>query len=254
MKAPKMPAEYKGETTTSGGYTLTAPRKWTPQEIDFVKGLLAQGYTTQEIAESIERTVTATSIKIKRLSKKQGSYNADHLEAKYEANKRYIDAIQPNSLLDCYSGKQSYYKGKVKELVTNDKDEEAEADHHEDALKLLCGLYRQERKFDVIDLDPYGSAYDCFDLAIKLAKKGLVITFGELGHKRFKRLDYVERYYNIKTLEDFTLEALIEQVQVIGRRNKKELKVFASYEWRNIGRVYFTVEPLKITKQWDKTA
>ena len=60
-------------------------------------------------------------------------------------------------------------------------------------------------KFDLIDLDPFGSAYDCFDLAIKMAKKGLCITLGELGHKRWKRLDFVSSHYGIDNIDNLTL-------------------------------------------------
>ena len=123
--------------------------------------------------------------------------------------------------------------------------------YHLDALKLLCKLYCEGKTFDLIDLDPFGSAYDCFDLAIKMAKKGLVITLGELGHKRWKRLDYVERYYGITNLEDFTIDNLINHIQQLGMKNKKRLVVYEKKEWKNIGRVYFKIEPYKITKQWD---
>ena len=84
-----------------------------------------------------------------------------------------------------------------------------------------------------------------------MATKGLIITFGELGHKRFKRLDYVNRYYGIETLDDFTIDNLIKEVEQIALRNKKELVVFAKKEWRNIGRVYFEIRPVKITQQWN---
>ena len=101
------------------------------------------------------------------------------------------------------------------------------------------------KEYDIIDLDPFGSAYDCFDLAIKMAKKGLIITFGELGHKRFKRLDFVRRYYGIETLEDFTTDNLIKHIIKIGERNKKILKPIYVKEWRNISRVYFRIENTK---------
>lgn len=122
-----------------------------------------------------------------------------------------------------------------------------------DALACICYLYSKGATYDIVDLDPFGSAYDCFDLAIKMAKKGLVITLGELGHKRWKRLDYVSRYYGIETLEDFTIERLVEHIQMIGRRNKKLLTPLFMREWRNIGRVWFAIEPLKITEQWNDT-
>ena len=106
-------------------------------------------------------------------------------------------------------------------------------------------------KYDMIDLDPFGSAYDCFDLAIKMAKKGLCITLGEMGHKRWKRLDFVKWRYGINSLDDFTSDIIIKKIQEIGIRNKKILKVFAKRDWQNISRVWFVIKPYKETSQWD---
>jgi hypothetical protein len=107
-------------------------------------------------------------------------------------------------------------------------------------------LYYQNEKFDLVDLDPFGSAYDCFDLAIKTAKKGLIITYGEIGHKRWKRLDFVERYYNIKNLEDFTINNLIKHTQSLGIKNKKILTPVFIKEWQNIARVYYKIDKYKV--------
>ena len=134
--------------------------------------------------------------------------------------------------------------------TTNDLDKNIPADYHEDALKCICQLYHDGNKYDLVDLDPFGSAYDCFDLAIKMAKKGLVITLGELGHKRWKRLDYVGTHYGIERLDDFTIENLISHIQIIAARNKKKLTVWQYREWQNIGRVWFKIENIKVTSQW----
>lgn len=118
-------------------------------------------------------------------------------------------------------------------------------------LHFMCEMFIEGKTFDLVDLDPFGSAYDSFDLAVKMAKKGVIITLGELGHKRWKRLDYVSRYYGINSLEDFTIENLIKHIQMIGKRNKKNLTPLFIREWQNIGRVWFTVEPIKIVEQWE---
>jgi hypothetical protein len=83
-----------------------------------------------------------------------------------------------------------------------------------------------------------------------MATKGIIITFGELGHKRWKRLDYVSRYYGITTLEDFTLKTLVDHCEMIARRNKKTLVPVISRTWDRIGRVWFEVKPITITEQW----
>lgn len=158
--------------------------------------------------------------------------------------------INPKTILDLYCGTKSFYK----ELgaTTNDINKSIESDYHEDAFKLICKLYCEGKKYDLIDLDPFGSAYDCFDLAIKMANKGLVITLGELGHRRWKRLDYVRTHYDIENLNDYTIENIIKYIQKIGKRNKKKLEVWKYKEWRNTGRVYFKISNIKITEQWNK--
>lgn len=213
--------------------------------------LIKDGYTAKEIAISLGRSETSVSIKIKRIGKKQNTYNQNHIVEKVELNKAFLEEIKPKNILDLYCGSPSFYRNE--NVTTNDIDKSVPADYHNDAFKLICKLYYENKKYDLIDLDPFGSAYDCFDLAIKMANKGLAITLGELGHKRWKRLDYVRRYYGINDLENFTIENLIEHIQKIGLRNKKRLIIWNYKEWQNIGRVYFKVEKVKITEQWSKS-
>lgn len=246
---PMMPKEYYGEYKKSGGYVKTTPREWTKQEIEWVQSLMEQGFTTKEIAESIQRSEVSTSIKIKRLGKADRTYNEAHIADKYQTNIDFINFINPKTCIDAYAGERSFYD-ECCHVISNDKNEAFNTNYHMDALKFMCVMYAKGVKADIVDLDPFGSAYDSFDLAVKMADKGLVITLGELGHKRWKRLDFVSRYYGIDSLEDFTMENLIKHIQMIGRRNKKQLNVYAQREWQNIGRVWFEVKPLKITEQW----
>lgn len=248
----QMPAEFKGKVHKSGGFTKSTPREWTDKELEWVASLADMGYSTRDIAESVGRTEVAVSVKLKRLGKKDGTYNADHAQDKQDVNMAFIQALNPKTLLDVFAGHKSVYSECDGLCVTsNDKRKEADTDFHMDALKLLCKLYSEGKKYDVIDLDPYGSAYDCFDLAIKMARRGLVVTFGELGHKRWKRLDFVRRYYGIESIEEFTLDVLVSKLREIAARNKKTLSVWEQREWRNIGRVWMTLDDMKITEQWD---
>jgi len=248
-----MPSEYKGDYTKNGGLTKFQPRKWTEKEIEWVNMLKEKGLNTKQIAECIDRDVTQVSIKIKRLGKKSMTYNQGHFEEKFAVNYEFVKEIKPKSVLDVYAGFTSVYKKlNCENVISNDKNEKSNTEYHLDALDFICQMYIDKRKFDLVDLDPFGSAYDCFDLAIKMAKKGLVITLGELGHKRFKRLDFVRRYYGIETLEDFTTDNLVKHIIKIGERNKKTLIPIYVKDWRNIARVYFKIEQLKITEQWEK--
>ena len=250
---PKMPESYKGEEIKGGRYVKSNPRKWTDKEIEFALDLKSKGYKTDEIAESLGRDIVATSIKLKRLGKQGDTYNKTHLKAKYAYNDNFYEVVKPQSVLDVYAGQKHYWKTKC-ECVSNDIDPQIEADYHMDSLKFMCAEYLKGNKYDLIDLDPFGSAFDCFDLALKMAKKGLIVTYGELGHKRWKRLDYVRSIYNIDRLEDFTIENLIIKTQEIAAHNKKRLAVYSIGEWQNIARVYYLIEPLKITEQWEENA
>ena len=246
---PKMPEAYRGKVGKHGQYTATAPREWTDAELKWMRQLRSEGFTQKQIAESVGRSEVSVMVKLKRLDKLDGTYNAPHVAEKYAINDAFLQELKPKDVLDLYCGAKMFYKGKVK-CMTNDKNENVNSGHNMDALKLLCKLYVRDRKFDLIDLDPFGSAYDCLDLAVKLAKRGLIVTLGELGHKRFCRLDYVSSHYDIDSMADFTLTNLIRHIQMVGKRNKKNLTVYAAREWRNIGRVWFKIEPLKITSQW----
>jgi len=243
--------------------TKTKPRSWTKQDIADLKDLKEKGYKNQTIAFILERSEVSIQIKWKRLHKKDNTYNKEHQLKKYEVNKEFIDIIEPSSVLDLYAGEKPYYLELIKELndlnenpfktvVTNDKEKDYVINNYnDDALKVLCKLYYENKKFDLIDLDPFGSAYECFDLAIKMAKKGLIITYGEMGHKRWKRLDYVERFYNINTLDEFTVDKMIAKTQEIGIQNKKELIPVFVKEWRNIARVYYEVNTITLNP-WKK--
>lgn len=250
-EVPMLPKIYEGKAKAKGEYTLSTPREWTKEEVEWIKDLRAKGYTLAEIAKSVGRTDVSIQIKLKRLGKKNERYNEKHRAEKYELNQKFLETIKPNTVLDLYCGTAKWWSNNT-QAVTNDYDKSIKADYNEDAERLIHKLYYEGCRFDVVDLDPFGSAYDCFDLAVKMADKGLIITFGEMGHKRFKRLDYVGRHYGIEKIEDFTIENLISEVKRIGARNKKLLTPILVGEWNRISRVYFTVEQFKVTEQWDK--
>lgn len=247
-----MPSSYIGQETKKTEFTLSAPRKWTEKEVGFILDARKQGYSVSDIASATGRTEVSISVKLKRLSKSGNSYNADHIKDKYKANEIFAKKILPTSILDLYCGKNRYWMQRFENVTSNDINEQFNATYHQDSLVCACNLYAGGYKFDLIDIDPFGSAYDCFDLCVKMAKKGIIITFGEIGHKRFKRLDFVRRYYGIERIEDFTIENLIKEVVRIGERNKKLLTPVIIKEWNLIGRVYFTISPMKITEQWNK--
>lgn len=244
-----MPNEFYGELKRGNAFVKSVPRKWTDGELNWIKNRLDDGFSIGDVANAVGRTDISIQVKLKRLSKSDDSYNDKHREVKYLANASFLDLVNPKSVLDVFAG-NSFYRDRVQKVVTNDKDEKFDTDFHLDSLKLLCGLYADGRKFDVIDLDPYGSAYDCFDLAVKMARKGVVVSFGEWGHKRWKRYDFVRPRYGIAGADDFDADAFISEFQRIARVNHKEAAVSDVLQYGNFLRVYFVLDKFKTVEQW----
>jgi hypothetical protein len=239
-----LPEKFTGSVISGlGGGHLDEAREWTEPELEWALSLRERGLNMEQIAECLNRSLASIFNKLKRHGKSSKKYNEPHLNKKIDLNHKFIDLIKPGSVLDVYSGEKSFYLNKVNEVVANDLYLGAGNEFHYklDALEFLCTIYPTKKRFDVVDLDPFGSAYDCFDLAIKMANKGLIVTFGEMGHKRFKRLDFVARHYGIKDLNEFTIDALINHICTIGSRNKKMLVPVYIGNWRHISRVYFAI-------------
>lgn len=241
----------KGDLINSSNpYIKTTPRKWTDSEIEYMLQLKKEGKSLDIICDILGRSYASVSVKLKRLKKKEGTYNQKHLMEKNRLNREFVALVNPSSLLDLYCGEGNpAYKNL--NVTSNDINSKFDCDYNLDALHCICKLYSDKKKFDVIDLDPFGSAYDCLDLAIKMATKGLCVTLGEMGHRRWKRLDYVSKCYGINSLEDFNSDNIIKHIQNIGKRNKKNLKIVFIRDWQLISRVWFIIEPYKETSQWN---
>ena len=239
----KMPDSFKGKVYKKSKYLKTAPREWTALEIEYLIEMNSIGFSSREIAESMDRSEVSVSVKLKRLGKKNNRYEGKHSLEKRDIDTSFVQRISPSKIITLMGGtKELSYTSNMQNEVYN----KVNSSFGESALKILAKKYIEDEEYDYIDLDTFASCYDAFDLAIKMAKKGLAITLGELGHKRFKRLDFVERYYQISDMKDFTLDNLITHIQKIGLRNKKKLVVYNKKEWTNVGRVWFMIEPIKV--------
>lgn len=212
------------------------------KENEWITHLRLERCSRQMIAKYTGLSDSQVYNRVKEMRKQDNSYNDDHVNEKYYINGEFIKSIKPNSVLDLFCGKMNFYRGKVKNVTSNDIDSEIEADYNMDALKCLCYLYTQDKKYDIIDLDGYGNSCDCFDLAIKMAKKGLVITFGEANNcRRFKHENLIRAKYNL-SLEDYNIDTVIQRIYEIGLANKKYITPKYRRTWRGIWRVWFEIE------------
>jgi hypothetical protein len=245
------PAEILGTEKKNGGFTKTNPKSWSQKEIDWCLEKKQEGFSTADIASALQRSEVSVQIKLKRLTKSDDSYNKRFRDAKYYVNELFLEHIQPKKVLDVFAG-DSWWASKVDTCWTNDIDEKFNTDYHYDALELMTRMFLENESFDLIDLDPFGSAYECFDFAIRMAKKGLVVSFGEWGHKRWKRTDFVEPRYGIETLDQWSEDLFIKEIQRIARLHKKQATVYNKMQYGNFLRVYFVLETVKQTSQWEK--
>lgn len=227
--------------------------RYTQSEIDLVRALTEKDISPVDIGLAVNRSVDSVKAIQRKIRIENNTYNKAHVADKYFRNHVFVDYIKPKSVLDLYCGTASFYKNRtsIEEVVTNDKNENIEADYHDDALRIAAYLYSQHKTFDLVDLDPFTSPYECIDLAIQLARKGLVISFGELTAKRFGKLPPVYKLkYGIETKEELSLAMLIDYVKDRGEIYGKKLEPFYSRTWQgNFSRVWFKVDSIANIKQ-----
>lgn len=243
---PIMPDEYKGSTSEAQHKDFVLKtRKWTKEEEAWAWDLCKEGYTIKEIAYSLGREHNSVSIKMKRLKKKYNEYNDKHRDEKYEYNLKYMKFFKKDvSILDVFCGVDMFYNTHGYEnVVTNDKNTLIKSMYNLDAEKMLDLMIKEGRKFDIVDLDPFGASIPYLEKALEIAEHGLVMTLGELGHRRFKRLDFIGRYYsNITTIEEITIKNMIEEIKRIAAAKGITLQVVYCRDWNNIGRVWFKIK------------
>jgi hypothetical protein len=222
------------------GVIKSEPKKWSNSDIDLLLEKKNNGLSFYEIGKILNRTDYSCNRKYYKLMKKLDSYNNKHRGLKYQYNSLFLNSLDAKTILDAYSGGVSWWKSNTElSVIDNDLNVDG-ADFKLDAFDFL--FKNKNKKFDIVDLDPFGSAFECFDLALQIAQKGMIITFGEIVGRRFNRMDFVEHRYNINYIEEFTTETLCKYVVDRGMIYRKILTPIIKAEMTNISRVYFKIE------------
>jgi hypothetical protein len=222
------------------GVIKSEPKTWEKNEIEKMLDLKKNGNSFEVIGKILNRTPYSCNRKYYKLMKKFDTYNLKHRNLKYDFNKQFLEKVNAKTILDAYSGGVSWWK-KNTNLIVIDNDLKVDgADFKMEALDFL--FENKSKKYDIIDLDPFGSAFECFDFALQMAEKGLIITFGEIVGRRFNRQDFVEFRYGINYIDEFTTEKLSEYVIKRGLIFRKKLTPIFKAEMTNISRVYYLIE------------
>lgn len=222
------------------GVIKSEPKKWKDDDVLKMIELKKQGHSFEEIGKIFGRTAYSCNRKYYKLMKKLDRYNDKHRGLKYKHNKQFLEKVNAESLLDAFSGGVSWWKRNTALKVVDNDIKIDGADYKLDAFDFL--YQHRKKEFDIVDLDPFGSAYDCFDFALQIAQKGLIITFGEIVGRRFNRQDFVQYRYGINYIDDFTTNKLSEYVENRALIYRKVLKPIIKAEMTNISRVYYQIE------------
>lgn len=248
---PRIPKEFKsgvvytipkGRSTTVHESGLVS-EKWTKEEEEWCWNLYKEGYNYKQIALSVDRPYNSVSIKMKRLKKKHYEYNEKHKDDKYATNELFLETVGPiKTVLDVYCGFNKFYSSRGYLAVNNDINKDIDCDYHMDAKKLLETICENDLKFDLVDLDSFGATIELLPYALKIAKKSIVMTLGELGHRRWKRLDYISKHYNtISKVEDITVDNFVAEIVDIAKIQGVNLIPVFIKDYGNIGRVWFKI-------------
>ena len=223
----------------------TKSRQWTNKEEQTAYKYYKQGYTLTEIANRLNRSPTSIKNKIRRLKKKRGvnNYDQDHTIDKHLTNQRFIRHIQPYSILDVFNAGNTQYNH-IPVHITNDIDTRFKTTYHLDAMDLLLQEQDKKNKYDIVDLDPYGAVLKYLPYALPLTRKAIILTYGELLHKQYKRTDTVQQY-GITTPEQLNLENLIKITIHLAIQNGVKIKPVIIKDYKYIGRVYYEIRENK---------
>ncbi len=244
--------EAFGEKVSSNNYAPS--RTWSKEDIDSLIEYKSMGYNDRQIARKLNRTQEAIRGMWRKNKRKVVGSNIPGIEDKPKYNSMFLNDIKPKSIFDGFAGETSFYEEysliKNVTLISNDNDPAYATSHtyNEDAELLMAKLFGHKQKYDLVDIDTFGSPFDYIRLGIKLAKKGIIITFGEFYTKQFgENNDHIDRCYNIKSIEDLTIESLIEEVKRMGRQCLKTLneKYIIHNKHKTNYRVYFEIETYK---------
>lgn len=220
--------------------------RYTRPELLYIMKLNDLGVSYELIAKSISRPESSVRTRCVKFRTENGTYNKNHIEEKYNLNDKFLKYLKKDgkigAILDAYSGRNPFWvkydndKEDIR-VLTNDINENYPAKLHFPAEDLVKVLHEQKYGFDIVDLDPFNTPMGCFDDAVKICNRGLIMTFGDkrgiMSNKNLAKERYGCRVYNERKI-----------IQHYIRRAKKfgvNLRVWKFVKWKMTWRVYFKV-------------
>lgn len=206
-----------------------------------------EGFTLFHLSDKFGLSVNQIKKIISDYKKEINLYNEDHIKEKYKINSEFYFYIKPKTILDLFCGRNRYWStffSNFSMVISNDnlEDPYAKPDpgYSFNASDLLEKFRYENKKFDLIDIDPYGSPSECIDLGIELADKGLIITIGDYKNalrypNKFK--NYFSKTYGInKPIGQINIDSFIDLIET---KSSGKFEVFDICSWKTCDRIYF---------------
>jgi len=172
----------------------------------------------------------------------------ERLDFKYDLDRHFVKQVGTRTLIDAYAGNSNRYIRMKIEAMTNDLDTQYETNYHLPADRFLNLLHGSGMTADVVDLDPYDSCWICLPTAVKLANKGLIVTYTDFENWRYKRSKVILSQVGLnpdswKAYREALIYATIDIGETFGKKRLKPVYLFEPIS--SYLRVYFTITILK---------
>lgn len=216
------------------------------------------GMTYKAIAEELGTTATSIKHKVRRLKQSANEDRYKHTAEKIQQAEKYLSTAG-NNILETNSGfggmTEFYNQIGVVECYDIKKDRVEFIDSlamqsvtaiHGDSEKELYKLVANKRKYDVIDLDPYGMPSRYFPHVFSLIDKGvLFVTLPMIGVAQMNKITirHLDAFWGVSLNDkDKYIDLVVKRMKDYAFMHKREIRVLDVQKIDRIYRICLSVE------------
>jgi DNA-binding Lrp family transcriptional regulator len=216
------------------------------------------GRTYEEIAAEIGTSATSVKHKVRRLKQSANEDRYKHTAEKIQQAEKYLSTAG-NNILETNSGfggmTEFYNQIGVVECYDIKKDRVEFIDSlamqsvtaiHGDSEKELYKLVANKRKYDVIDLDPYGMPSRYFPHVFSLIDKGvLFVTLPMIGVAQMNKITirHLDAFWGVSLNDkDKYIDLVVKRMKDYAFMHKREIRVLDVQKIDRIYRICLSVE------------
>lgn len=215
--------------------------KWNSEKEALAIKLRSEGVTYNAIAKTLETTHSSVKHKIRRIQQSKNMDRYKHTKEKVEQIEKIINDSDNNILeTNCGFGSlsefynnfgtvQSYDIKKEKVDFVSNLDLENvkvnQADSHKEIIKLLA----RKKKFNIVDIDPYGMPSRYFPHVFGLIERGfLFLTFPMMGVAQINKITirHYQAFWGIDLIDKpFYIDKIISKLKDYAFMHGRQIEV-----------------------------